>query len=93
MFKIVTKKELNPTVTLMDIEAPFVAKKAQPGQFIILRVDEDGEEIDPWNERFGEKKDYSQQTVISGDSKFCPYCGVRVEGDYTYCNKCGKKLP
>jgi len=45
MFKIVTKKELNPTVTLMDIEAPFVAKKAQPGQFIILRVDEDGERI------------------------------------------------
>lgn len=45
MFKIVTKKELNPTVTLMEIEAPFVAKKAEPGQFIILRVDEDGERI------------------------------------------------
>lgn len=45
MYKIVRKKELNPTVTLMDIEAPLVAKKAQPGQFIILRVDEDGERI------------------------------------------------
>ena len=45
MFKIVTKKELNPTVTLMEIEAPFVARKAEPGQFIILRVDEDGERI------------------------------------------------
>lgn len=45
MFKIVTKKELNPTVTLMEIEAPFVAKKAEPGQFIILRVDEEGERI------------------------------------------------
>ena len=45
MFKIVTKRELNPTVTLMEIEAPFVAKKAEPGQFIILRVDEDGERI------------------------------------------------
>ena len=45
MFKIVTKKQLNPTVTLMDIEAPFVAKKAQPGQFIILRTDENGERI------------------------------------------------
>ena len=45
MYKIVTKKELNPTVTLMEIEAPFVAKKAEPGQFIILRVDEDGERI------------------------------------------------
>lgn len=45
MYKILTKKELNPTVTLMDIEAPLVARKAQPGQFIILRVDENGERI------------------------------------------------
>lgn len=45
MYKIVRKKELNPTVTLMDIYAPLVAKKAQPGQFIILRVDDDGERI------------------------------------------------
>ncbi|MDO4373266.1 MAG: sulfide/dihydroorotate dehydrogenase-like FAD/NAD-binding protein [Clostridia bacterium] len=45
MYRIVTKKILNPTVTLMEIEAPMVAHKAQPGQFIILRVDEDGERI------------------------------------------------
>ena len=45
MYKIARKKVLNPTVTLMDIEAPLVAKKAEPGQFIILRVDEDGERI------------------------------------------------
>ena len=45
MYKIVLKKKLNPTVTLMDIEAPLVAAKAQPGQFIILRVDEEGERI------------------------------------------------
>lgn len=45
MFKIVKKKELNSTVTLMDIYAPLVAKKAEPGQFIILRVDADGERI------------------------------------------------
>jgi len=45
VYKIVRKKVLNPTVTLMDIEAPLVAKKAEPGQFIILRVDEDGERI------------------------------------------------
>ncbi|HIT79586.1 MAG TPA: sulfide/dihydroorotate dehydrogenase-like FAD/NAD-binding protein [Candidatus Faecivivens stercorigallinarum] len=45
MYKIVRKKSLNPTVTLMDIDAPLVAKKAKPGQFIILRVDEDGERI------------------------------------------------
>ncbi len=45
MYKIVFKKELNPTVTMMDIEAPFVARKAEAGQFIILRVDDEGERI------------------------------------------------
>jgi len=45
MYKIVYKKELNPTVVMMDIEAPLVAKGAQAGQFIILRVDEEGERI------------------------------------------------
>ena len=45
MYKIVKKKVLNPTVTLMEIDAPLIAKKAEPGQFIILRVDENGERI------------------------------------------------
>ena len=45
MFKIVTKQELNPTVTRMSIEAPMVARKGKAGQFIILRVSEDGERI------------------------------------------------
>ena len=45
MYKIVRKKNLNPTVTQMEIEAPLVAAKAKPGQFIILRVDENGERI------------------------------------------------
>ena len=45
MFTIKRKEILNPTVTLMEIDAPLIAKKAQPGQFIILRVDEDGERI------------------------------------------------
>lgn len=45
MYEIVRKEELNPTVTLMEINAPLVAHKAQPGQFIILRVDENGERI------------------------------------------------
>ena len=45
MNKILEKKCLNPTVTLMRVEAPLVARKAEPGQFIILRVSEDGERI------------------------------------------------
>lgn len=45
MYQIIRKKELNPTVTLMEIDAPLIAKKAEPGQFIILRVDDQGERI------------------------------------------------
>ena len=45
MFKIVTKRVLNEAVVLMEIEAPFIAKKAQPGQFIIFRVDAHGERV------------------------------------------------
>ena len=45
MFKIVRKKELNAAVTLLEVEAPFVAKKAKAGQFIIFRIDNDGERV------------------------------------------------
>ena len=45
MYRIVKKRVLNPTVSLMEIEAPAVARKAEPGQFIILRVDGEGERI------------------------------------------------
>ena len=45
MFQIVRKEELNPTVSLMEVEAPYIARKAEPGQFIILRIDEQGERV------------------------------------------------
>ncbi len=45
MYRIIKKERLNPTVTKMVVEAPLVAKKAKAGQFIILRVHEDGERI------------------------------------------------
>ena len=54
MFPIVKKRVLNETVTLMEIEAPLVARKALPGQFIIFRIDEEGERIPLnklWNRR------------------------------------------
>ena len=47
MYKIVRKQELNASVTLMEIEAPFVARKAKAGQFIIFRIDEMGERVPP----------------------------------------------
>ena len=45
MFRIVAKRQLNEAVTLMDIDAPYIAKKAKAGQFIIFRIDEYGERI------------------------------------------------
>ena len=45
MYKILKKKQLNDSITLMEIDAPFIAKKALAGQFIIYRVDEHGERI------------------------------------------------
>jgi hypothetical protein len=45
MYKILKKRGLNPTVTLMEIEALLVAKKADPGQFIMLRTDKNGERV------------------------------------------------
>ena len=45
MYKIVRKRSLNPTVSLMEIEAPLIAKKAEPGQFIIFRAKEDSERV------------------------------------------------
>lgn len=45
MYKILKKVNLNPTVTLMEIDAPLIAAKAEPGQFVILRVNEEGERI------------------------------------------------
>lgn len=45
MYRIINRKELNRTVTMLEIEAPLVAKKAKAGQFIILRVDADGERV------------------------------------------------
>ena len=56
-------------------------------------ITEDGEEIDPWNEHFGEKREYTQKESLSSDSKYCPYCGAKVQGDFDFCNQCGKRLP
>ncbi len=46
------------------------------------------EEPDPLNERFNPNKG-----MDTADSKYCPYCGVKVGEDYKYCNECGKELP
>lgn len=54
-------------------------------------ITEAHEEPDPFNERFGEPRENAQER--DADNNFCPYCGTPVDGDFTYCNHCGKKLP
>ncbi len=81
MYKIVSKKVLNPTVIEMNIEAPFVAAKAKAGQFIILRVDEEGERIPltvAGYDREGGTVKIIFQTVGSTTMKL----GAKEEGDY-----------
>ena len=56
MYRIVEKERLNPSVTRMSVEAPMVARKAQAGQFIILRVHEDGERIPPAIADYGRER-------------------------------------
>ncbi|MBQ9765574.1 MAG: zinc ribbon domain-containing protein [Lachnospiraceae bacterium] len=64
-------------------------------------ITDDNEEPDPFNEYFGNTS-YTTASSIdkqgstgssTSNSKFCPYCGTKVDGDYLYCNQCGKKLP
>ena len=65
MFKILKKEELSPSVYSMDIEAPRVAKKCLAGQFIILRVDEEGERIPLTIANFDRKKGKIVEPMLS----------------------------
>lgn len=81
MFKIVKKETLKPLVKLMEIEAPYVAKKAQPGQFIILRVNDDGERIPLTIADFDRNK--GTVTIIYQEvGKTTKMLGQMEEGDY-----------
>ena len=81
MYRIVNKKVLNPTVVMMDIEAPLVAAKAEAGQFIILRVDDEGERIPltvaGYNREEGTVKIIFQ--IVGGTTK---KLSMKNEGEY-----------
>ena len=65
-------------------------------RYSVYDITEDGEEPDPWNERFGaddvdrpeEERQRNGKTY-----KFCPYCGTELQSDFVFCNVCGKKMP
>jgi len=81
MYKIVRKEVLNPIVKLMEIEAPYVARKAEPGQFIILRVHEDGERIPLTIADYD--RDKGTVTIIFQEvGKTTKMLGQLNEGDY-----------
>lgn len=81
MYKILKKEVLNPAVKLMDIEAPLVARKAEPGQFIILRVNESGERIPLTIADFDREK--GTVTIIFQEvGKTTKLLGTLNEGDY-----------
>ena len=94
MFKIVHKKELNANVTLMEIEAPFIAKKAKAGQFIIFRIDEQGERVPLTIAGYDREK--GTVTIIFQKVGFSTIAlGALNEGDYIrdFVGPLGKPTP
>ena len=94
MFKIVCKKELNASVTLMEIEAPFIAKKAQAGQFIIFRIDQQGERVPLTIAGYDRKK--GTVTIIFQKVGFSTEAlGQLAEGDFIqdFVGPLGKPTP
>ena len=81
MFKIVKRRELNPTVTELQIDAPLVAKKAKAGQFIILRVDSEGERI-PRTIAGGDKKKGTVKIIFQVVGATTEILNHKAEGEY-----------
>lgn len=88
-------------VGIAIVQAVYQFKNAtSKNRYSAFDITEDDEEPDPLNERFGQQYDsYGQTRGVYGspedevESEFCPYCGVKVAGDFAFCNKCGKQLP
>lgn len=81
MYRILRKKALNPTVMQMEIEAPLVAAKAKPGQFIILRVNADGERI-PLTIAGTDKRDGSVKIIFQIVGATTNKLSHKEEGEY-----------
>lgn len=82
-------------IVIAIVQAVYNFKNAtSENRYSAFDITDSSEETDPLNERFGSKAQKSDKADASGNtSVFCPYCGTKVEGDYEFCNKCGKKLP
>lgn len=82
-------------IAVAAVQAIYNFKNATgKNRYSAFDITDENEEPDPLNERFGSYDELGKFTFDSkADSKFCPYCGTRVEEDFEFCNKCGKKLP
>ena len=81
MYKILKKEKLNDSVTRMVIKAPFVAKKAEPGQFIILRVDKDGERV-PFTIADYDRENETVTIIFQVVGAETSMLNLKNEGDY-----------
>ena len=81
MYKILKKEKLNDSATRMVIKAPFVAKKAEPGQFIILRVDKDGERV-PFTIADYDRENETVTIIFQVVGAETSMLNLKNEGDY-----------
>ena len=81
MYKILRRKVLNDNVTQIEVEAPLVANKAKPGQFIILRVDEEGERV-PFTIAGTNKEEGSVKIIFQIVGATTEALNHKMEGDY-----------
>lgn len=81
-------------IAMAIVNAVYNFKNAtSQNRYSMFDITGGGEEPDPLNLKFGKQSYDNNQPVASGESEFCPYCGNRVDDDFEFCNKCGKKLP
>ncbi len=78
-------------IIIAVVQAVYNFKNATgENRYSAFDITENGEEPDPLNERFGAHR---SETPQSGESRYCPYCGQKAEGDHAFCCRCGRKLP
>ena len=81
-------------IAVAVMQAVYNFKNAtQKDRYSLYDITTGDEEPDPLNERFGRADTEDETDTASGDSKYCPFCGAKLEERFRYCNQCGEKLP
>lgn len=70
-----------------------IVNATKKNRYSVIDITDGKEEPDPLNEKFGNAGTDTQSDTKGADNSFCPYCGGKVQGDFEFCNACGKKLP